>query len=362
MKAVLLAPEFAARDGGVQRILRLYLAAMAEDEAHHELALVALHDRAEDLARHAARGGPLRLPLRSAAAAGSRTRFLAAAWQASSAAARLVCGHVHLLPVAALAARPGARLALGAHGIEVWSPLRPLRRLALRRADRVYCVSHYTRDRLAGLYPWLGPRLRVVPNALDPALLSGLPPALPRLGAPPVVLCVGRLVTGDAYKGYELLLRAFAALPEAGVHAHPELAPRLRFVGEGDLLPRLRALAAELGVAARVEFAGRLDDAALRQAFADCTCFALPSTGEGFGLVYLEALAAGRPCVGVRAAAVPELLRPELGLLAPPDDVAALAAALAECLHRFWDPAALRRAALVYDYPNLVRALRAAWA
>jgi len=363
MKAVLLAPEFAASDGGIQRILRLYLRALAEDPSHRSLALVALNDGPADLARVPAFAGDTLedKPLARAACSRSKSAFVRETWRAGSGASRIVCGHLAQLPVAALATRPGGRLALVAHGIEVWQPASPLHVLALRRCDRVFCVSRYTRDRLRSLYPWLGPRLRVVPNALDPALLSGPAPEPPPSGRPPVILCVGRLSAADAYKGYDLLLQAFALLPPSAFHSQPELVPRLRFVGDGDDRARLESLARELRVADRVEFSGRLSDADLRRAFADCTCFALPSTGEGFGLVYLEALATGRPCVGLHATAVPELVGPQTGVLAEPDNPAALAAALAECLARFWDPAELRQAALCYSYPHLVTALATAW-
>lgn len=363
MKAVLLAPEFAASDGGIQRILRLYLRALAEDPAHRSLALVALNDAASDIDRLPDFAGR-RLedkPLETAACGRSKAAFVRAAWRAGSGAGRIVCGHVAQLPVAALALRPGARLALVAHGIEVWKKLSPLHTFALRRCDRVFCVSRHTRDRMAELHPWLASRLRVVPNALDPALLASPAPEPPPSGKPPVVLCVGRLVAADAYKGYDLLLRAFALLPPSAFHSHPELVPRLRFVGDGDYRPHLESLARELRVADRVEFSGRLSDSDLRRAFADCSCFALPSTGEGFGLVYLEAMAAGRPCVGLQATAVPELITPQVGVLAEPDDPAALAAALAECLARFWDAGELRQAALCYSYPHLVTALATAW-
>lgn len=363
MKAVLLAPEFAATDGGIQRILRLYLSALAADPAHSRVELVALNDSADQLSRHPTAATRL-IQGKALAVTGcgrSKAAFARAAWRSGSGARRIVCGHIGQLPVAALAARPGCTLALVAHGIEVWEKPSPVNQIALRRVDRIFCVSAYTRDRLAGLHPRLGPRLRVVPNALDPALLSAPAPTPPPEGRPPVVLCVGRLSAADAYKGYDHLLRAFALLPPSAFHAHPELAPRLRFVGDGDDRPRLEAIARELRIADRVEFSGRLPDAELRQAFADCTCFALPSTGEGFGLVYLEALAAGRPCVGVSAAAVPELIHPGVGVLAPPGDDPALAVALAECIARPWDPTALRNAALAYDHPRLITALTDAW-
>jgi phosphatidyl-myo-inositol dimannoside synthase len=363
MKAVLLAPEFAATDGGIQRILRLYLSALAADPAHTRVELVALNDTADQLALHPVTISRLIMgkTLAVTGCGGSKAAFTRAAWLAGSGARRIVCGHIGQLPVAALAARPGCALALVAHGIEVWGKPSPVNQLALRRTDRVFCVSGYTRDRLAALHPRLVPRLRVVPNALDPALLAAPAPKPPPAGRPPVVLCVGRLSAADAYKGYDHLLRAFALLPPSAFHAHPELAPRLRFVGDGDDRPRLEGLARELRIADRVEFSGRLPDAALRQAFADCICFALPSTGEGFGLVYLEALAAGRPCVGVAAAAVPELINSAVGVLAPPGDDPALAVALAECIARPWDPLGLRAATLAYDHPRLIAALASAW-
>ena len=364
MKAVLLAPEFSATDGGIQRILRLYLRALAADPAHHSLALVALNDTPADLQRIPLFAAPAlnTKPLATTGCSRRKSAFLRATFRACFSAERIVCGHIAQLPVAALALRPGARLALIAHGIEVWQRPSLLRRLALRRCARVFCVSHYTRDRLAELMPWLAPRLRVVPNALDPDLLDRPAPAPPPIGRPPVILCVGRLCAADAYKGYDLLLRAFSLLPVSAFRTEPDLVPRLRFVGDGDDRARLETLAVQLNVADRVEFSGRLPDAELRRAFADCTCFALPSTGEGFGLVYLEALAAGRPCVALHSTAVPELITRDVGILAPPDDPAALAAALVECIAHFWDPDTLRRSALRFSYPHLVTALITAWA
>lgn len=362
MNAVLLAPQFTGT-GGIQRILRLYLDALAEDPTHGALILETLNDNPENLAAYS--GPHPRLvkgkPLSARAHARSKTSFSRAAWRACAQADRIVCGHIGQLPVAALAASRSTRLALVAHGIEVWQPGSLLHRLALRRCDRIFCVSHYTRDRLAANHPELTNRLRVVPNALDPALLAHPTPKPPPLDQPPTVLCVGRLCAADAYKGYDLLLRAFALLPRAAFYHRPALMPRLRYVGEGDDLARLQQLAIELHVADRVEFSGRLSDPDLRRAFADCTCFALPSSREGFGLVFLEALAAGRPCVGVRAGAVPELLTPAAGTLATPDDPAALAAALTDCLIRCWDPGDLRKLARPYSYEHLVTALATAW-
>lgn len=359
MKAVLLAPEIAARDGGIQRILRLYLAALADDPRVTNITLVALNDTPAQLAAL-----PLLAvskisgkPLHTSGCSGSKAKFLRETWRHCAGARRVVCGHLAQLPVAALAARPGATIGLVAHGIEVWPRFSVIARLAATRAHHIFCVSTYTRDRIAAHHPGLEARAIVVPNAIDPAVLSTPPPEPPPAGRPPVILCVGRLSASDFYKGYDLLLRAFARLPAPSA---PD-APRLRYVGDGDDRPRLELLARDLGVSDRVEFSGRLTDPELLHAFADCTCFALPSTGEGFGLVYLEALAAGRPCVGVAATAVPELITPDAGLLARPNDPADLAEKLAACLSHSWSPAALREIAMRYHPVQFARRLRAAW-
>ncbi len=360
MKAILLAPEFAScTEGGLPGVMRACLTALAATPAVSSLVLVVLHDPPEKLASLGDRiaGKPLQV----VAAAGSKTVFARAAWAAASRANRVVCGHVALLSLAAVALRPGARLALLAHGPELWARLSPRRQLAMRRVDRVLCLSQHTRERLAENHPALAPRLRVLPGPVSGEFLDGDAPSPPPVDHPPVVLHTGALREDASGHGAELLLRAFALIPRAAFHHHPELMPRLRFVGGGEALPRLRTLAADLHLTGRVDFDGPLDEAGRRRALADCACLAEPSTALGCGAPFLEALAVGRPCVGVRAGATPEFVRSELGVIAPPDDPVALAAALAECISRTWDPAALRAACLEHSPARFETAFASSW-
>src|SRR5690606_34076007 len=88
-----------------------------------------------------------------------------------------------------------------------------------------------------------------------------------------------------------------------------------------------------LGIAYRVDFMGRIDDAALEHEYASAHCFCHPSEQEAFGIVIVVAMAAGLPVVAARAAAIPELVNDGVtGRLVPPPAPAALAAALAEVL------------------------------
>jgi glycosyltransferase involved in cell wall biosynthesis len=100
-----------------------------------------------------------------------------------------------------------------------------------------------------------------------------------------------------------------------------------------------------------VRFLGYVGDAELREEFAACRLFALPSEKEGFGLVYLEALAHGRPCLGLAAGGTPDVITPDVGVLVRTGDPRALAEALVGALRRTWDPTPLVAHALRFAFP-----------
>lgn len=241
----------------------------------------------------------------------------------------IVCiGHVNLAPLGLLAQAAGWGAGVVAHGTEVWTPLPWLRRVALRRADAVACVSEHTARKVAGVQGVAPARCVRVINAL--AQLppeSKEPPDSPAAAAPfdggLHVLSITRLHPGEP-KGIDLVLRALVSLP----------ALRYTVIGEGEALPALRALAARLGVAGRVRFRGALPDAARDAELAACDVLALPSRGEGFGIVYLEAMAHGKPCLAARAGGAPEVvLDGETGLVVDAD-----ADAVRDGLARLCDP------------------------
>ena len=122
------------------------------------------------------------------------------------------------------------------------------------------------------------------------------------------------------------------------------------------------ALAGQNGVADAVDFAGFVDDQKLRDAYRDCTLFALPSHAEGFGIVFLEAMARGKPCLGAQAGAIPEIIDPASGVLADYGNVPQIAARLVWALQQQWDSAAIKAHAAQFSYPafraRLERALR----
>lgn len=186
--------------------------------------------------------------------------------------------------------------------------------------DAVVCVS----EAEASLLRAPPGKVRVIPNGVDPRAWEGHDGASFRARhglQGPVGLFVGRLA---ANKGLLTLLDAWRAMPAEAT---------LLVVGEGHLRGVLEARARALGLAGRVRLLGALPLAELQQAYAACDVFVLPSEYEAFGIVLLEAMAAGKPCVAARAGGMPEVVEHErTGLLVPYGDAAALAEALRQVL------------------------------
>jgi glycosyltransferase involved in cell wall biosynthesis len=184
---------------------------------------------------------------------------------------------------------------------------------------------------------------------LDPEFT--IAPGRPLAQCDPVILTVTRLTSADSYKGIDHLIAALPAVREVIPAA------RLRIVGRGDDVPRLQALAAQLGLSHAVDFLGYIDDARLTEEMSSCRLFSLPSRGEGFGLVFLEAMARSRPCLGARAGGIPEVITADTGVLVEYGDVAGIAAASIAALHRDWNETTILARARNFAYPAFLHAL-----
>jgi glycogen synthase len=188
----------------------------------------------------------------------------------------------------------------------------------LSAANAVTACSAQTLREAEDFYgPGLSSKARVIFNGVR---LEEFAHPAPHEWPRPYILAIGRHVP---QKGFDVLLRAFAAAKPAG---HD-----LLIAGDGPETPQLQALAGELGVAATVHFIGRVDHQKAVSLFAGCSFFVLPSRHEPMGIVNLEAMASGKAVVASRVGGVPELvLHGETGLLVNPDNPAALAAAINE--------------------------------
>jgi phosphatidyl-myo-inositol dimannoside synthase len=257
----------------------------------------------------------------------------------------VIATHIGVAPVARLIKKyTKIPYWLVLHGIEVWGKLPPVKGHALRTAAKYVALTRFSLD------------ATVVRHALDKPAAVLLPPPLAIRAQPgssdsgsshmaaPVVLTVGRLAAAERYKGHDIMLEAWPAVLSRVPGA------QYWIVGDGDDRARLESRAQELGVAGSVRFAGALSGDRLSEAYQRCSIFAMPARtelqgdtteGEGFGIVFLEAMAQGKPVVGPRNGAPAEFIcSGEHGLLVDPSDRAEIAEAIIRLLE---DPERRRR-------------------
>jgi phosphatidylinositol alpha-1,6-mannosyltransferase len=221
-----------------------------------------------------------------------------ALWLAGRRRPRLVfCGHLYMAPLAFLLARlVGAKLIVQTHGIEVWDRPTTFRRAAIQRADLVLSVSRDTRGRVLDWVAGASERVVVLPNTVGEQFTPGDGGATRRrlgLQTQKLLLSVSRLDAGQRYKGHDRVIPLIGALTELG-HDVVYLVG-----GIGDDRPRLEALARDQGVADRVRFLGAVPTNELVELYRAVDMYLMPSSGEGFGIVFLEAMACGAPAVGL---------------------------------------------------------------
>ena len=302
-----LFPELDA-PGGVQRVGRHVAAVLSEFASNRgmECRFLTLNDTPE-LHRMSVGGKEFVFT----GCERGKVRLTATAMRAARRHARLVLvGHPNLAPIAQAMriVAPRLKTIICTHGIEVWEPLSALRRRALRRANVVLAPSRDTADQVSMQQQVARERIRVLPWALDPQFEAIFIPtaqaALPaNFPSGRVVLTVGRWLANERYKGMDTLITALPRL----LTSWPEL--QLVAVGEGDDRTWLENLVEERGVSRHVHFLSGLNYTELAACYAACEMFALPSRGEGFGLVYLEAMAFGKPVIGGAHGGAPEVIQ-----------------------------------------------------
>jgi glycosyltransferase involved in cell wall biosynthesis len=199
-------------------------------------------------------------------------------------------------------------------------------RVAVRRADIVVTTSRYSRERIVEAYTIPAAKIVIVPELIDlQAWTEGgrQAPATPT--GPPAVLTVAHMYPR---KNLGVLLRAYAHLREAGVPFQAWV------VGEGPCRKAWERLRDDLDLKDRVTFLGTIPRRDLVDRYRRAAIFCLPSRQEGFGIVFLEAMACGKPIIAGRAAAIPETVTDgETGILVDPEDPEALAREMEGLLH-----------------------------
>lgn len=273
-------------------------------------------------------------------AGGGRLRFAVGALARARSARRSVIfvTHTGLVPVGrAVKQLAGGRLCLFLHGVEAWEPLPARAVWGLRACDLLVANSHFTLREFLKRHPSLGgtaaevcylPARRLATQGEAHERVLAGPPGAPR------VLIVGRLWGRGLLKGQRQLISIWPRVREAVPGAE------LWIVGEGDGRAELERQAASHCAGDAVVFTGFVPDAELTEIYSSSDVFAMPSRGEGFGLVFAEAMARGLPCIASRIDAGSEVVVDgETGLHVDPDSADELLAAVTSLL----SDAAMRR-------------------
>jgi len=233
-------------------------------------------------------------------------------------------GHVNHAPLGLMLKlmQPQMRYGVMIYGIDVWRHLKGFQSLAMHRADFIVSISDYTRQRAIEANDLAPERFFLLPNALErhdsePTRIDH--PAIKGT----LLLSVCRLEKSEQYKGVDKVIEA---LPSIASHV-----PDVQYIviGGGTDLERHKELADRVGVAERVHFLGFVDDETLQAYYRACDLFVMPSAGEGFGFVFLEAMQYSKAVVAANSGGAPEVVVDgETGLLVEYGDTTQLTAAL----------------------------------
>jgi asparagine synthase (glutamine-hydrolysing) len=235
----------------------------------------------------------------------------------------IISAHINLLPAAVLARHLcGGRLYLVVHGIDAWKPTRdPIANRCTSEVDDFISVSSVTRRRFLR-WSHLRQDLGVVlPNCVDLSAFKPGPksPALLKrygLEGRTVLMTLGRLASEERYKGFDELIEILPRLAQK--------IPNVSYIiaGEGQDRARLEQKARDVGVADRVVFTGFVSEEEKADHYRLADVYVMPSSGEGFGIVFLEALACGIPVIGSKTDGSRDaLLEGELGSLVNPTNL-----------------------------------------
>lgn len=247
--------------------------------------------------------------------AGSRARM--ALWLMKHAARieLLWIAHPYLAPLRFLL--PHTPCVVHAHGIEVWKPLSRIRRAALRSASVVTASSEHTAE-MCRIVQHRQKPIEILHPPVEECAIDPTPPG-------DDFLTISRLGPEDTDKGVPLLIDLYSR--QDSVHL-----PLLHVVGDGPSRAELERRAERNCPPGKVVFHGRVTEKALGELYERCRALVLPSLKEGFGIVYMEAAAKGRPSIGFAAGGVTDaVINGRTGMLVPPGDAEALFASM-QCL------------------------------
>jgi phosphatidylinositol alpha-1,6-mannosyltransferase len=251
----------------------------------------------------------------------------------------IIISHINLALIGILIKiiNPKCKVWLIAHGIEVWRPLSLLKKRLLKLCDKILCVSHYTKEEMIRWHKVDLAVCSVLNNAVDPFMKLPVTFQKPQRlldkyqlsPNAPILFTLTRLASTEQYKGHEQVIKVINKLK-------PQF-PGIKYIlaGQSDATEKIRIkeLVVEYQVENQVILTGFIAEAELADHFLLAELFVLPSKKEGFGIVFIEALACGLPVVcGNADGSVDAIRNGELGKAIKADNLDELEKAITECL------------------------------
>ena len=247
----------------------------------------------------------------------------------------VVISHINLLIAGWFIkkAKPSTKIILIAHGIEIWGELKWSKKNMLSACDEILCVSQFTADKIGAFHNIPASKITVLNNCIDPFL------PLPNAGfSEPslrekygiakddiVLFTLSRLSGRDRYKGYDFVLQAMVSL----LKNNKKIKYLLAGSGTNSEKKYIHDLVSENGLSNNVILTGYISEEELREHFLMADIYVMPSTKEGFGIVFIEAMYYGLPVIaGNVDGSTDALLNGKLGLLIEPKNAAAITQAV----------------------------------
>jgi len=242
------------------------------------------------------------------------------------------------------------------YGIDVWNLKGNLKIKALKEAKIIVTISNFTKDKIIQKFPELQNKIFMLPNSIDGEEFKPQRKSLNLLQKygltdEKIILTITRLLKSEGYKGYD---RVIESLPKI-IKEIPKL--KYLLVGSGDDVLRIKKLINDLNLNDYVIMPGFIPNDELVDYYNLADVFVMPSKGEGFGFVFLEALACGKPVIaGNQDGSIDAVLNGQLGVLVNPDSVNEIAAAVVNLFKNkvpgnLLNPAYLRKKVLeVYGF------------
>jgi glycosyltransferase involved in cell wall biosynthesis len=333
MKLLILIPELFRTKGGMQIFNQHFIKALSQ--WNKSLFIINLSDK--KIHKSKLPSYIKFIPCGSKSRKWSRIRFVVLTfwyiiWETPD---FIICGHINFSPICLIIKSLfGVKYGILTYGIEVWEIRNILKKKSFPKANFIVSISNYTISRIKMQIPNIEDKMFLLSNPINgdmffPKDKSKLLIQKYNLSGFKILLSVARLSSKEKYKGYDTVIKA---IPEV-----KKSIPNLKYilVGKGDDISRVKKLAQELGVLDSLIFTGFVRDEEIVDYYNLCDLFILPSKGEGFGFVFLEALACGKPVIGGnRDGTKDALLNGKLGILVDPDNVEEIKNAIIKVLRK----------------------------